>query len=376
MRLLLRNIKRSYSIPPLEGSEDFDILISSGRVAQIGKGIEASGADVADCSGLSISPGWVDVHVHVFPQLSDIGISPDLIGPQRGVTAMIDAGSSGCRSFSVFRDMVQKTHGFPIYGFLNYGSLGIVRMNVIGDYETDDFIEPGLIKEAVRENREYIKGIKVRACSVVLKGRDISIVRDSKELAAELSLPLMVHVGEPDPELSDILSLLGPGDIVTHCFHGKRGGLLGDDGKVISAAWAAKERGVLFDIGHGCASFSFSVGRKAVAQGFLPDLFGTDSHAASYPFPVVSQAATLSRMIGIGIPPERVIHGVSAASSELVGLASYDKAIIGEPSRFTLFSIAEEEAVYTDSIGNQLLTGLQIKPAYSVIGDSIIPARM
>jgi len=377
MKLKLSNISSSFGIPALEGMSGFDLVIGDdGCVQDYGKVLDNHVDDVADCTGLTLCPGWIDMHTHVFKDICDIALEPDLIGPRRGVTVLVDAGSSGCATFPTFRDVFLCKRDYPIFAFLNYGSLGIIRCNVIGDYETDDFIQEEETLACIEKNREWIKGVKVRACSVVLKSRrDVELVEAAKKLACKAGLPLMVHIGEPKPELKDILEVLRPGDIVTHCFHGKNRGRILDskNDRLLGYVLEAKSRGILFDVGHGCASFDFQVGKKAIEQGFLPDLYGTDLHNLCYPYPAVSLAVTMSKLMACGVPKAKVLEGVTLTAAKVLEIEDFQGPLPGKKARFTLFSISGDPREYCDSMGNSLGVDRRFVPHFAILGTKAYP---
>jgi dihydroorotase len=372
-RLLIRNITCSFNLGT--ASVPFSIAVDeAGKVEKAGEISAGPGDDVIDASGLYVSPGWIDMHTHVYDGVCDIGLNPDVIGPVQGVTTLVDAGSAGHITFPGFKNYIIRSRDYEIYSFLNYGSIGITRCNVICDYETDDFIQPEETLACIEQNRPYIRGLKMRACKVVLKNRrGVEIVKDAVDLAREAGIPLMVHVGEPGPLLGDILDVLREGDIVTHCFHGKPGGIMDShDGGLIPEAYAARERGVLFDIGHGAASFDFTIGHKAISLGFKPDLMGTDLHAHSFPNPVGSLAITMTKMISCGLDIGEIMDMVTRKPAEVLELDDVRRELkSGVKACFTLFKITENERTYFDARHNPILTHLQINPVMTIMGSKV-----
>ena len=372
-KLLIKNIKSIYSIPQLEQGKSI-LINEEGNIEAYGDIDILPDYRILDASGLSLSPGWIDIHTHVYNGVTDIAINPDLIGPETGVTALVDAGSAGHITYPGFRNLIVNTYNYDIFSFLNLGSAGIIRANIIGDYETDEFIQTEETIRCAIENRDNIKGIKLRACSVVLKGRGIEIVKQASLVAREAALPLMVHIGEPDPQLKDILNELNEGDIVTHCYHGKPGGILNNpEGKIIKEAYMARDRGVLFDVGHGGASFNCNIGREAIIQGFKPDLIGTDLHGHNIDGPVYSLPITMSKLLSCGLDVKEIIQMVTIKPAQVLDLVDYQKDIIGSQARFTLFTIKEGKYIYHDSNSNPITCNQSFNPQFTVIGDRLTP---
>ena len=137
--ILLKNIGDAYFIPGIGKGDSVSII--NGRIS-FDMLPETFYSSIIDCSGLSLSPGWIDMHTHIYKGVCDIAMDPDRFGPVTGVTGLVDAGSAGCITFGGLRDYIIKQREYSIFEFLNYGSIGITRCNVICDYETDDFIQP------------------------------------------------------------------------------------------------------------------------------------------------------------------------------------------------------------------------------------------
>ena len=241
------------------------------------------------------------------------------------------------------------------------------KCNKICDYETDEFIDEERTAETVENDRAHIKGIKVRACRVVLKNRGIEIVEAAAALAHRLGLPLMVHIGAPGPTYESIASVLSEGDIITHAFHGKPGNLL-ESGKVPDWAWDAKRRGVLFDVGHGAASFDINVGRRAIDEGFLPDLIGTDLHKDSYRI-AGKLEDVMTKILACSVPLSVVIESVTGRARRVLGIEDYNTGCDGKIADLTLFRLDNTPRAFVDSVGNKIDTENGIVAMYSIAND-------
>src|SRR5690606_4435397 len=207
-----------------------DVLVGAdGTIAAIGQSLTAEDAGRIDGKGAFLSPGWADLHAHVWYGGTDISIRADEAGASRGVTTIVDAGSAGEANFHGFREYVAEPARENIYAFLNIGSIGLVACNRVSELSDMRSIDIDRIKATVEANRDVIRGLKVRASAVITGGWDMAPVKLAKKLGRILDLPLMVHVGEPPPLYDDVLAVLGAGDIVTHCFNGKVGGSILED---------------------------------------------------------------------------------------------------------------------------------------------------
>ena len=232
-----------------------------------------------DAAGLIVVPGLVDLHVHVYPGVSHYGVDPDETCLLRGVTTAVDAGSAGAQTFPGLRRYVIEGARTRVLAYLHVAVQGMIS-SLVGELEDVRWASPALTVACAREHPDVIVGVKVRLGYQMVGQDPEAALLAARKAADRLELPLMVHVIDMPRPLPWLLSHLGDGDVVTHCFHGSEGGsLLDDAGDVLPDAFAARERGVLFDIGHGIGSFTFRVARTALAQGFPPDTISSDIHA-------------------------------------------------------------------------------------------------
>ena len=379
-KIFIRNISHCCGFEDPVSTPSSILIDEYGKINKQPENDGGSDYEVIDASGLWLSPGWIDIHTHVYKGVCDVGLDPDLIGPVQGVATLVDAGSAGYITFPGLRDYVIKRHNYEIYALLNLGSTGIIRTNIISEYETDDFVQPDATIACIEQNRDYIKGLKLRASKKVFKGRlGIDFVKMASDTAREAKVPLVVHVSDPGsgPALGDILNVLHAGDILTHCFHGLPGGILSsENGQIIKEARAARDRGVLFDVGHGAGSFSFKTGQEAVAQGFKPDFIGSDLHEWSYPQPAGSLSTTMAKMIACGLDAEEVIRMITQRPVEFLKLDKNRLNLTpGIKACFTLFRLEEREKTVFDSrasstgpMKNPFTTRIQVLPVMTIIG--------
>jgi dihydroorotase len=311
----------------------------------------AGDRQVIDAAGLLVIPGLVDVHTHLFPGVSHYGIEPDAHCLGRGVTTAVDAGSSGAQTFPGLRRYVIERSRTRVLAFLNIAVQGMIS-RLVGELEDIRWASPGQAIARARENPDLIVGIKVRLGYQMVGNDPAPALRLAREAADALGLPLMVHVIDMRPALDWLLPYLGRGDVVTHCFHGNEGGILDADGRVIPAAVTARERGVLFDVGHGEGSFAYRVARSALAQGFAPDTISSDLHAHNVDGPVFDQATTLSKLLHLGMALEDVIR--AATSTPAAAVRREDRIgtlAAGREADVSLFELREGSWPLPDAAG-------------------------
>jgi dihydroorotase len=297
---------------------EFDVAIDSGRVFSIHPskefGLENSAKNSIDAKGCLVTPGLIDIHTHVFSHDTEIGIDADLVGVQQGVTTLVDAGSAGTAIFPKFIANVIEKNITQVLAWINVASVGLCS----GRAELSDLTKID-VQSVIEMISQYpvIRGIKVRMSSSVLGTSGLRPLEIAKDLSRRTGLPLMVHVGNGPPELADILDILDAGDVVTHAFHGKKGGILQGD-EILLQARQALNRGVLLDVGHGTSSFSIQTMKKAKIIGIKPHSISTDIYLENVSGPVYSLATTMSKFLALDFPVEEVIAAVTMAPAAIL----------------------------------------------------------
>jgi dihydroorotase len=353
-----------------------DILIGqNGLIETVGPSLPApEGVRRIDAKGAYVSPGWVDLHAHVWHGGTDISIRPQLCGVERGVTTIVDAGSAGEANFHGFREFIIDPAKERIRAFLNIGSIGLVACNRVSELIDMRSIDIDRTIACIEANRDVIIGIKVRASGVILGSWGITPVKIAKKVAKILKLPLMVHVGEPPPLYDEVLEILGPGDVVTHCFNGKAGGSILEDEDLFLLAERCAGEGVRLDVGHGGASFSFRVAELAIERGLLPFSISTDLHNRSLDNPVWDLGTTMSKLLAVGMPFEAVIEATTLAPMSVVGLPTQNLLARGARAEFTVFELTESDLRIQDSMGHEAHLSKLIVPTWTVLGHEAIKA--
>lgn len=363
MALTLRNF-RAASLPQTDAIHiGDDGLIAAHAPA---------GATVIDCDGAWLSPGWCDLHVHVWHGGTDISIRPEQAGRATGVTAMADAGSAGEGNFHGLREYVIEPNSETIRAFLNIGSIGLVCCNRVSELSDLGSIDIDRTLAVIEANRDVISGIKVRASGVITGSWGITPAKIAKRVAEIAGLPLMVHVGEPAPLIDEVFAILTPGDIVTHCFNGKPAGSIRDTQALFDMAQRIAAEVVRMDIGHGAASFCFATARMALDKGLRPWSISTDLHLRNLHGPVFDLATTASKLIATGLPFDDTIAAITTRPRETLGLPPAPG--IGQRADFTLFRLQDCALPVRDSLGNSMVLHQMLEPLATVIGTSHQPA--
>ncbi|WP_432289078.1 amidohydrolase/deacetylase family metallohydrolase (plasmid) [Aminobacter sp. BA135] len=353
-----------------------DILVGAdGMIAAVGPSLQApEGAERIDARGAWISPGWVDLHVHIWYGGTDISIRPSECGVERGVTTLVDAGSAGESNFHGFREYIIEPARERIKAFLNLGSIGLVACNRVPELRDIKDIDLDRILQCYADNSEHIVGIKVRASHVITGSWGVTPVKLGKKIAKILKIPMMVHVGEPPALYDEVLEILGPGDIVTHCFNGKAGSSIMEDEDLFTLAERCAAEGVRLDIGHGGASFSFKVAEAAIQRGLMPFSISTDLHGHSMNFPVWDLATTMSKLLSVGMPFGRVVEAVTHAPASAIKVEMPKSITVGARADFTIFDLVDGDLEATDSNGDTSRLKRLFEPRYAIIGSEAVAA--
>lgn len=277
---------------------------------------------VIDAKGCYVFPGLVDHHTHVFYGGSHIGVKPDWMIPY-GVTAMADAGTSGCANYKNFYLLNVLPSAVKVKTYLNVFSGGQLAVNI------DENFDPKLydiehIKELVEDYKDNIIGLKIRFSRGLFPNGDEALIWLQKvyDLIDNVNpnLSLCIHMTDSPVPVEQLLQKMRKGDILCHCYHGKGNTILTDDGKVLKAAWDAKKRGVIFDVGNGRSGFAFSVAEQAMKEGLYPDIISTDTTQANFNTPGYTSNLLflVSKFVNMGMSLPAVVKAVTYTPAQAI----------------------------------------------------------
>jgi dihydroorotase len=359
-------------IDPAAGADGPGVVaVDQGRIVAPAEATHAR--RTIDATGMIVVPGLIDLHVHVYPGVSHYGVEPDATCLLRGVTTAVDAGSAGAATFPGLRSYVIETARTRVLAYLHIAVQGMIS-SLVGELEDARWASPALSVVCVNENRDVLVGMKVRLGYQMVGHDPEAAFVAARKAADRLELPLMVHVIDMPRPLSWLLPRLGEGDVVTHCFHGSEGGaLLDEEGTVVPEALAARNRGVLFDIGHGVGSFTFGVARAALAQGFPPDTISSDIHVYNVDGPVFDQTTTLSKLLHLGMDLPAVIEATTAAPARAVRREdTLGSLAVGREADITVLQLARGEHDLVDAGGEHEHANEWLVPRWVVRGGDTI----
>lgn len=297
-------------IDPSQGLRNVsDVAISNGSIVAIEETIDSSAAKTTiDARGQLVTPGLVDLHVHVYPH-SPLGLDPDVLCPAGGVTTLLDTGTAGSYNFDAFRRDVIDRAETQVLGLVNLSCVGLT-CGTLGELLDRRYADPEGVVATIRRNQDVAVGVKIRASANIIGDGEQgwANLNDAIGAARESGTWLMVHIGDCPMPLPELVEALSPGDCITHCFRSSSTSILDNHGKVSDALRAAAERGVVFDVGHGFGSFNWGIAQAALDDGFEPTTISTDLHTMNINGPVYDMPTTMSKFLALGIPLERVIE--------------------------------------------------------------------
>lgn len=298
-----------------------DVGFANGRVAAVSDAIPAADArTLIDAEGCILAPGLIDLHVHVFYGVSHFGIMPDPTCLARGATTVVDAGSAGADTFPGFRKYVIEVSDTRILAQLNISSQGMLTQE-IGELVNPDYADVGKALQTIEQHRDILLGVKVRLSreSIVSQRAGMLPLHRAREAADAAGLPMMVHPQDAWCEsIDDILAVMGARDILTHCFHDMPCGILNPDGTIRDSVHAARERGVIFDVGHGAGSFSWDIVQTAMAHGIEPTTISSDLHTYNVDGPVYDLVNVVNKFLYLGMSLDDALAKVTSIPADVV----------------------------------------------------------
>jgi dihydroorotase len=334
-----------------------DVAIRDGTIAAIAPEIDPARAlKTIDVAGTYVTPGLIDIHVHVYAGTGerasfagDQSVYPDDFTLRNGVTTVADAGSSGWRNFEDFKERVIDRSRTRVVAFLNIVGHGMRGRR----YERDlDDMQARPTAEMILRHKEFLVGIKTAHYS----GRDFIPVERAVEAGTIADVPVMVDFGRAFPEksLAELLTAkLRPGDIYTHVYSGLRGEL-DPSGRANPALAAGRQRGVVFDVGHGGASFAWRVAVPIMEEGFLPDTISTDLHVSSANAGMKDMLNVMSKFLALDVSLEDVILRSTWNPARVIQREHLGHLSVGAPADIAVLRLETGDFGFLDGYGARL----------------------
>lgn len=356
-------VKGGHVLDVWQGIDDErDIGVRAGRVVAIEQDIEAGNAPVVDARGLLATPGLIDLHVHVWQGVANLGIEADPHCVRRGATTVYDAGSAGSDTYEGFQKYVIDVSSTRIKAFLHISSQGQLNRD-IGELTDLRYADVESAVKTCARYSESIVGIKIRMTKNLVGQNGREGLKRARAVCEATGLPLMLHPNDSPLSLEEMLGQMKAGDIMTHCFHQSETGILDELGRVRPEARKAVEGGILFDVGHGAGSFSYQVAAAAMAQGLLPGTVSSDLHKWNLAGPVYDLATTVAKFMLLGWNLSEAIEKVTVAPARAMGmLGEIGTLAPGACADIALFSVREEPRELVDALGEKRISERWLQP--------------
>src|SRR3954468_22178110 len=355
-----------------------DIGIRWGAIEAIEAEIPATrAAKTIDASGKLVTPGLIDLHSHVYAYGSAIGIPADELAQFQCTTTMVSAGDAGVNNVAALRRYIVAQSRARIYAFLHIANNGLSAFPVAELYNIDH-AQMEACAMTLAENPDFLLGVKVRMSENVIFKHGIEPLKRAIQACEMCGWPakMMVHIGgvENPALMSSILDVMRPGDVLTHAFSGApniAGAFTNivQDGKLLPAALAAKQRGVLFDVGHGGGSFDFTVAEVAIAGGCTPDTISSDIHVFSGNSPGMPYLPwVMSKFMTMGFSLEQVVTMATTAPAAIINRAPKIGTLqVGAPADVAIMQLVEGPVSFVDTRNNKRDGKAFLKPVQTVI---------
>jgi dihydroorotase len=356
-----------------------DIGIRFGLIEALEADIPAARAErLLNVDGKLVTPGLIDLHSHVFPYGSAIGIPADELVAHQCTTTCVSGGDAGANNFAAFRRHIVAQTRTRLYAFIHIANTGLTPFPVAELYNID-FAQVDACAKAIAENADMAIGAKVRMSENVIAKHGIEPLKRAI-MACEKSGTngkIMCHIGgvETPQLMSQILDTLRPGDVLTHCYSGAPNNAgqftnIVQDGKLLPAALEAKRRGVVFDIGHGGGSFDYTVAEAAMQQGAGPDTISSDIHVFSGNSPGMPYLTwVMSKFMGLGFSLEQVVTMATTAPAKVINrMPKLGTLQVGAPGDVAIMEFVEGPIEFVDTRNNKRPGKAYLKPVQTVTG--------
>ncbi|MEA2697017.1 MAG: dihydroorotase [Myxococcales bacterium] len=346
-----------------------DVGIRFGHIAALDADIPAARASrLIDATDKLVTPGLIDLHTHVFPYGSALGIPADELVPFTGSTTMVSAGDAGANNFAAFRRYViaqSRTRMFAFVHICNHGLAGFPVPEMLNI----DYADVEAAARAIAENPDVALGAKVRMTKNIVGANGLEPLKRAIAATQRAGTKgrVMCHIGDVPGQLADLLDLLRPGDVLTHAFSGSGNNIV-QDGKVLGAALAAKKRGVIIDVGHGGGSFDYTVAEPAIKQGLAPDVISSDIHVLSGNTPGMPYLPwVMSKFLNLGFTLDQVIAMTTVNPAKVIGrVAKLGTLQAGAPADVSILELVEAPVHFVDTRNNARDGQKYLRPVQTV----------
>ena len=389
-----------------------DIGILDGRIAAIEPILpDGIARDLVDVSGKIVIPGMIDTHGHVYQHVTGkFGLNADMVGVDSGVTTVVDQGGPSCMTIPGFRAFIAEPAKTRVLCFISAYLVGGLEGHLYPELYGPGQLNVEHTVRAARENADLVRGIKAHAEIGGASRWGLEVIKIGKEIARGAGLPLYIHLGQlwpeadgvtidPDEVVRELIPIMDAGDVLAHPFTRHPGGFISaETGEVHPVVWAALERGVTVDVGHG-SHFSFEMARRVLEAGIMPHTLGADMHGynvrvpeagadrAANPFFGVAPfnlTNAMTKLLALGLPLPQIVATVTSNPAAMLRMTdSIGSLQVGREADISVLEVLDGRFELSDNSGETVLSSQMIVPAFALraghryaASSPLIPAPM
>ncbi len=389
-------LKGGRVIDPARGFDGIaDVAIAGDRIAAVEPNIPAgAGREVIDVSSRVVIAGMIDTHGHVYQHVTGrFGLAPDLVGVQSGVTTVLDQGGPSCMTLPGFRKFIVEPADTRVLCFISAYLVGGLEGHLYPELYGPDQVNVAATVKAARENADIVRGVKAHAEIGGASRWGLEVIKLGKRIASEAGLPLYIHLGQlwptkdsatvdADEVVRALIPLMEKGDVLAHPFTRHPGGFISaETGEVHPVVWAALERGVTVDVGHG-SHFSFDMARRTIAAGIRPTTLGADMHGYNVRVPDASADASgnpffgvapfnltnaMTKLLALGLTLPEIVATVTSNPAAMLGMGGQIGALRpGMTADVSVLDILNGRFELRDNSGDSVVSSAMIVPGFAL----------
>ena len=371
-----------------------DIGIKDGKIAAVEDRLPDAGAtQVIDVSGKVVIPGMIDTHGHIYQHVTGkFGLAPDLVGVQSAVTTVVDQGGPSCMTLPGFRHFIAELSKTRVLAFISAYLVGGIEGHLYPALYGPEQVNVAHTVKVAKENPDLVRGVKAHAEIGGASRWGLDVIKLGKQISSQAGLPLYIHLGQlwpekpgthidPDKLVRELVPLMDKGDVLAHPFTRHPGGFISEEtGEVHPIVWAALERGVTVDVGHG-SHFSFDMARRTLTAGIKPYTLGADMHGynvrvseakstdrAENPFAGVAPfnlTNAMTKLLALGMTLPDIVATVTSNPAEMLGLSDRIGSLRpGMEADVSVLDMLEGTFELADNSGARVATTRMIMPEF------------
>jgi dihydroorotase len=393
-------------IDPASGRDGVaDIAIRDGVIAAIEPAIPAAAArQVLDVSGRVVTAGMIDTHAHVYQHVTGrFGLNADLVGIRSGVTTLVDQGGPSCMTIPGFRHFIVEPAESRVLCFISMYLVGGMEGHLYPALYGPEQVDVKATIRAGRANSDIVKGVKAHAEIGGASRWGLEVVKLGKRIASELGVPLYIHLGQiwplkngvtidPDEVVRELMPIMEPGDVLAHPFTRHPGGFVSvETGQVHPVVWAALDRGVTVDVGHG-SHFSFEMARRTLTAGIRPNTLGADMHGYNVNLPGTGKDAAvaanpfagtapfnltiaMTELMALGMSLPEIVATVTSNPAGMVCMRdTLGTLAVGREADVSVLNLLRGRFTLSDNSGETLVTDQMLTPDFALRAGRRVPS--